>query len=264
MNSCNDFRLRLEQTLLGQPDPERASRLAWHEHLNGCPACRAILEAEEALEHFLASLPAPTLPADLTARVLARLSAEREAVLDELLELDEVASAPDLSDRVLAGLGEDRAREAELRRLDTLLARVEAPDTPVDLPDRVLHGLAKARTPRSRLALLRGGGITVRASVGAAAAAALVLIFSLWKLGQGADEGQDFRRADDVVVEVRPEPQTRGGDFESEPDREMLAALDVLEEWDLLLDEDIDVLLASLDPVEEELLNLAYDEEDGG
>jgi hypothetical protein len=146
--------------------------------------------------------------------------------------------------------------------LDTLLARVAAPDTPAGLADRVLRGLSDARTPRPRLALLRGGGIAMRASVGVAAAAALVMIFSLWKLGQGADEKQDIRSTGDVVVEARPEPRARGED--PEPDREMLAALDVLEEWDLLLDEDIDVLLASLDPVEEELLNLAYDEEDGG
>jgi hypothetical protein len=36
----------------------------------------------------------------------------------------------------------------------------------------------------------------------------------------------------------------------------------VLERWDLLFDADVDVLMASLDPVADELLELRYDEQD--
>jgi hypothetical protein len=49
-----------------------------------------------------------------------------------------------------------------------------------------------------------------------------------------------------------------------EPDPELLRSLDVLERWDLLAGEDVAALFAALDPVEEQLLDLAYRDEEGG
>ena len=268
MNPCTDFRARLENALLGRPDPARARELAWHEHLNGCGSCRALLAAEEALEDLLATLPEPRLEAGLAQRVLARLSAEGEATLDGLLELDRITSTQGLSERVLSGLGEERARLDELRRLDALLGRVPSTSVPAGLAKRTLEGLERHRVPAPKFALLRGRG--VRITVAAAAVIAIVLF--VWK-GTGHEPGAPRENgAGPVVVDTHgtntePRPSDPGKidpQPADQPDEELLAALDVLEEWDLLLDEDLDVLLSALDPVEEELLDLAYDEEEGG
>jgi hypothetical protein len=42
---------------------------------------------------------------------------------------------------------------------------------------------------------------------------------------------------------------------ERPPDPQMLAALDVLEQWDLLMQDDVDVLLSTLGPADEALLD---------
>jgi hypothetical protein len=42
---------------------------------------------------------------------------------------------------------------------------------------------------------------------------------------------------------------------EPAPDPQMLAALDVLEEWDLLMQDDVDVLLSTLGPADLALLD---------
>ena len=77
----------------------------------------------------------------------------------------------------------------------------------------------------------------------AAAAAVLLAAYGLWR-------GSDRRGAG-------PQLPLAG------VDQELLEHLDVLERWDLLFHEDLDVLLASLDPVSDELMNLrAAEEED--
>ena len=45
------------------------------------------------------------------------------------------------------------------------------------------------------------------------------------------------------------------------PDPSVLASLDVLEDWELLMSDDIDLLLGSLDEADTELLFLAGEEE---
>ena len=77
---CRQFRMLLERLLVGRAFPDRLVELSWHEHLLSCGACRELLEAEEALELLLRSLPAPELPPDLSRRLLARLKAERGLV----------------------------------------------------------------------------------------------------------------------------------------------------------------------------------------
>ncbi|MEM7305237.1 MAG: hypothetical protein AAF682_01140 [Planctomycetota bacterium] len=258
--SCAEFREWLAESLLGQAHVERLRELAWHEHLLGCASCRSLLDAEEALEALLASLPEPRLPDGLTQRLLARLAQEREAALDGLLDLNDIDVDPGLANSVLAGLAPARNRSAELARLDALLDRVPAPVPPAGLADGVLAGLAAERRPAPRFALLRGGV----APWSAAAAAALVLAFFGWRALRPSDGGEGVEVSPNVAdASQEPEPRPEPGP-ETAPegeDEELLASLEVLERWDLLFDEDVDVLLASLDPLADELLDLRDDEE---
>ncbi len=90
MNACTQFRSLLEKELMRPGTNAEFTTLSWHEHLLSCEACRELLEAEEALELLLGSLPKPKLPADLAKRVLRRLRRVRTGVgLDQLLEVDD-------------------------------------------------------------------------------------------------------------------------------------------------------------------------------
>ncbi|MBL8859841.1 MAG: hypothetical protein JNL28_15145 [Planctomycetes bacterium] len=239
-NECLAFRTLLEQKLVGRPDPSSLSALSWHEHLLGCADCRRFLEGEEALEALLATLPEPRLAPDVKRRVLVALARARQTVtsLDALLERDVEAVAPkDLARRVLVGLERERASVAAHadQQLDLLLMRAGQVETPRDLSRRVLLGLARERRPVARpiLAFRRSAWM-------AAAAAVLVITLVVWAV----------KRVDaplpkpEIVQELRA------------PDKGMLAALDVLENWELLMrSDDVDVLLASLGAVEETLLD---------
>jgi hypothetical protein len=194
--------------------------------------------------------------------VLARLrelrSAEpirEEARLDALLELDVAAPPGDLARSVLAGLRGERvgaARAAAVdpeRALDRLL-ELDVATPPADLARRVLAGLAAQRThgsparvaPRPHgLRRLAGWALPIAAGV-------LVGLggWALWHAGSG-----DGPAPDTQIAGVEPDP-------------ELLAALDVLEEWDLLMDmeQDLDLLFSTLDPADELLLE--YQDEAGG
>ena len=146
-SACSEFRAQLERCLTGEPSPENLTSLGWHEHLLGCGSCRELLDAEEALEYLLASLPDPKLPQHLVPRVLERLRVTREeanhaaARLDSLLEK---AGAPDgaqvpanLAHAVLEGLA-----------LDRLLERVPVEPVPAGLSQRLLSALAPERRTR--------------------------------------------------------------------------------------------------------------------
>jgi len=239
--SCTGFRSALEHALRGAKG-KRTAELAWHEHLLGCSECQELLQSEEALEELLASLPEPRLPDDLTRRVLLRLERERTAGarLDDLLDSSPLPAAPaGLGERVLSSLRAERQEQ----RLDDLLDRAPAPKVPAALASSVLAGLEAERheAPRTTLRLLRGR----RPWVSLAAAAAVVVAVGaglLWR-GDGA-EG--------VVV-----------------DEAILANLEVLENWDALMSDDLDLYLASLDPVDWTLLELEAEqdetsEEEGG
>lgn len=249
--SCKEFRTLLERALRGHPAHGVPPELGWHEHLLACPSCRELLAAEEALEAILATLPEPRLPILLTERVLARLVSVREEpgaagdeALDRLLKLDVATTAPaGLGDRVLCGLAAARRGEGEERRLDALLELVPEPSAPAQLSARVLHALEGERRPVPRRRLLPGGALRL------AAAAALLLFFGIWlarSLFEGsldeAERGQPVAGADDGIEE------------------ELLASLDVLENWEFLTSTEVDDLLAHFDSLDEELLEL--DEED--
>jgi hypothetical protein len=248
VNACEDFRERLAAALRGRPGPPTPN-VAWHEHLLGCARCRALLLSEEALEAVLASLPEPELPPRLAQRLLARLAPERAPTLEGLLELDRVRAAPGLPERVLAGLAEARASAVGERGLDLLLERVPAPAVPDGLAARVLAATRPAPA-RPRFAVLRAA---LPWTAGLAAAGLLGVL--AWRAARPARE------------EIAPAPGLRSAaNAPNAPnatrDAELLAALDVLERWDLLVDDDVALFLASVDPVEEELLDLAYDEDE--
>ncbi len=256
MNSaCGAFRQRLEQALA---DQERAPAwqlrsLSWHEHLLSCQACRALLAAEEALEILLASLPDPRLPPGVAERVLARLAREREAAaLDALLErAAPVPAPPDLAHKVLAGLEAARAQAA----LDRLLERLPAPAAPAGLAARVLAGLERERgalpratlamvprsVPRSPLAL----GLRLTAAAAVLAAGALGVRALLRHADRAARQG----------LAVAVSSPSAAATLEVPP-AGLLESLELLESWDLIADDSLEVVLTSIDTVDEVLLEI--------
>ena len=265
--SCRDFRARLVELLAGTPGlPVELTELSWHQHLVGCEDCRAVLEAEEALELVLDTLPEPKLPPELARRVLARLERARADAalapgLDALLDLDAAQAPPDLAAGVLAGLRSDR--EDDL--LDRLLDR-DRVAVPAGLTDRLLadlepHRSSKAepelgfqlRPERPRLSV--GGS---RWGLMAAAAALLAVLSVAWMLRpEGAEQGPG-----ELVATGEPAEQAPAGEVpdeaapEEEIPEELLSSLDLLESWEVLASEDLDLDLAELDELDLLVLNL--------
>ena len=283
--ACRTFRDRLAVELSGSP---QLTELSWHEHLLGCADCRALLEAEEALETLLASLPDPQLPPALTERVLARLVGARDdTALDALLALDQVEHAPgDLAGDVLAALRPHRSAAAARNEtaLDRLLDRVPAPELPVGLATRTLTALDRHRG-RSR-----PQRVATRLSLFAAAAALLMafgyvtwVASARWPTSQPDGSPEDLALLEPreeplaqsttlvepepaetprvVERDPRPEPARpltprQPVELIDEPSEELLASLDLLESWDLLTSDDLELALASLDEVDGALLEL--------
>jgi len=290
MSACDEFRARLAALLStpgdGPAGPEW-SALTWHEHLHGCGECRDLLEAEEALEVLLETLPEPRLPRALCDRVLQRLAVARrsssgELELDRLLGLAEVALPGDLADTVLQGLSRPRRVEREERALDRLLDRLPETETPEGLAGRVLAGLAARRGETIGLAGRvggEGGGERSLRPMGSAprnpwrspafrwAVAAGLLLSSavvLWR-ASGSGESSEPGRIDLARgPEARTQPPVDEvvASAEAPPD-ELLASLDLLESWEFLTGEDVDEVLASMDTLDELVLFLD-DEELGG
>ena len=245
---CSGFRAALEAELAGRPSQEKLAWLSWNEHLLACAECRALLEKEEALEALLASLPEPRLPAPVLRRVLARLRRERaeEVRLEGLLDsIGEGVRVPEgLAAGVLAKLSPERSelserersepaerRDSAETRLDALLDLDGEIAVPEDLASRVLARLALARrAPRRRLA-----------PWAAAAAASVAIVFFGRTLLVRAPRG-----------ETAP---TKTFAPETPPDPALLASLDVVEHWDELVQGDVDVLLSTLGPADEALLD---------
>jgi hypothetical protein len=247
---CRTFRDQLAAHLRGLRADASLTELSWHEHLLACQDCRDLLDAEEALEILLDSLPEPRLPAHLAERVLARLEDARES-LDRLLELSTVEAAPpDLGARIAAGIGRKRiARDLEL---DRLLDRVGSPKLPERLAQDTLAALA-GRRERVPPPVVRGPN--ARWAPLALAAAALALIVTLWLRG-----GERPEPVATLPEPIPPAPsierRTPDPALDAGVEEDLLASLDVLENWELLTDEELDVLLSSLDPWDEVLLEL--------
>ncbi len=274
--ACRSFRELLERKLSGRVAQSELVVLSWHEHLLGCGACRELLEAEEALELLLASLPEPNLPPELARRVISRLRDAQqrdlaETGLDALLDLDRSEAPPArLAESVLARLRTAResraapigAAEQIESRLDALLELDRVVPVPEGLASRVIAGLHSVRRDEARarraprFAAKRVGWVL-------AIAALVVASWLAWTLRSRVPAPGSAH--DDEIVDGETEPGsgkptggTRTGDtpdgdttpLATSPEPQMLAVLDVLEQWDLLMHGDIDVLLSTLDPVE--------------
>ena len=264
ITSCQEFRSLLERSLEGGLSDGELARLSWHEHLLGCGECRHILEAEEALEILLATLPEPKLPPHLARRVVSRLRDARkvESRLDALLELDRADAVPErLAESVLARLRGARnelavtaAAEHEAR-LDRLLDRDRHVSVPAGLAQRVLAALDAERKIGAR-AERSSAHVRVPAPMRSRwvyAAAAGILAFLLGWLVWPRAHPMSGTTAGELADARTSTPRAHGVD--APPDAQMLAALDVLEQWDLLRSEDVDVLLSSsIEPVDEALL----------
>ncbi|HEX6882636.1 MAG TPA: hypothetical protein VF530_04590 [Planctomycetota bacterium] len=166
-----------------------------------------------------------------------RAELAREQRLERALAaVPAVVVPPALARRVLARLAPER--DAAGGELDELLARVPPPTVPAGLAGAVLAGLAPERA-RAR----RGPSGRLGPAWLLAAAAGLVLGWLLLA-----------RRA--APAEIRHELARAA--LALEADEELLAY--ALEHWELLHDEDLDLWLASLDPVDELLMEVAGEE----
>jgi hypothetical protein len=208
--------------------------------MNGCAPFRV------ELERALAGAPGALarLARHEHARACAACRAELSRDLDGLLErLPAPAAPPALAREVLARLADERAPAVaravspsdglDPGDLESLLGQVPAPRVPAGLAARVLEGLAPERAePRRRLA--RRGWL--------ASAAAVAASLALW--------GWSVLRSPARNVELA---QGTGADLEA--DEELL--IYAVERWELLQDEDLDLWLASLDPVDELLIEYA-------
>lgn len=282
--ACRDFRAELERRLSTAREAEPLAALGWHEHLLACGDCRALLAAEEALEDLLASLPHPRLPRRLAERLIVRLreAQAEERALDALLELDAAGTPPArLAERVKLGIDARLAREEAA--LDAVLAR-DRIDAPERLSARVLAAVRDeearvearldALLDRDRVLVPRGLASRVVAHLRAtepavsnvrsiaplpasrarrvptwmlAAAAAIVVLFAVWRF-VARDGATD---APPIVQEGLTPNRARNAEL---PGPDVLAALDVLEQWELLVGEDVDLLLSTLEPAVESLL----------
>jgi methyl-accepting chemotaxis protein len=320
---CRDFRIVLEGRLDGRAAPERLGDLAWNDHLFTCAECRALLDAEEALESLLAGVPEPELAPAVRARVLARLRLAREEDrLDRLLDAAVDERAPvGLAAGVLAALAAERAALAAERAalaaersaraagrgalaadrsalaadrgalaaergalvtergagfvahadrdLDRLLD-LDTGDVPAGLAQRTLAALRRERVAIPSTWRQRRG---VRALLLTAAAAALVTWVWIARPDRAAQpaEGVEFvveptaPNAPPTPVGPPPRVPAQGAPPAEEPrvarssvpvSDEVLAVLDLLENWDVLVANDGDALLTTLPTADEALLDV--------
>ena len=185
------------------------------------------------------------LARDAHARECRECRAElaRSGALERLLErVPSPAAPPGLARRVLAGLaparGLEPGRAAPLEcELEELLEALPAPAVPDGLSERVLRGL---EPERARRPLRRGSALAKPGRWAWLAAAGLLAALALWAW-------RERRKPERPTLVLEPVE-------ELEADEELLAY--AVERWELLHDEDLDVWLASLDPmlVEDELL----------
>ncbi len=256
MSTCREFLGSLELALQGLPQPESLIPLSFDEHLIGCEACRELLDAEHALEMLLASLPEPRLPADLASRVLERLRRERRVSAQPARDLDTLLDgAPDpvmpanLASRVLRGvaplreqLGQEQLQEAAL---DRLLEKLPTPIAPPNLSRELLAALRTER-PVQRLTLLRSPRLWV--PLAAAGVLAAVWLSQPWKKDDPAP--REDNEVDSQMVDVI-DPIDGPIDWLND---EMVDAFEVLENWEHLQGSDLDLLLASIDEIDELLI----------
>ncbi|MHC4894428.1 MAG: hypothetical protein ACYTFV_13965 [Planctomycetota bacterium] len=163
---------------------------------------------------------------------------------------------------------DDRVQR-ELDALEGLLDDQPVPEVPAGLAERVLEHTAAERgarsAPQPRMAGPESAGAGVSGprtgwTVGVALAAAAALL--LW-LGGVFDSPESVTEEDQVArlpQDDGPVEALEVDVVEAAPDG-LLAELELLEDWDLLVTDDLDVLLAELDTLDEALLTVVADEE---
>ncbi len=226
----------------------------------------AVIEAR--LDALLDRAGAVAAPRDLARRTLQALESERTI---------RAAAAPNKTAAHRA-LQRASATEIEEGRLDALLTRAGHVAVPEGLSAHTLSRLAPARRAlaRPRLQILRSSWVMAAAAVLLAA----LLVWAMWPKHAGvvvpemATNGTrtqpDSAAQPDSGAEARKTAQ--GNEAGSQqavhltddhvaraPDPKMLEAWDVLENWDLLTKNDVDVILSTVQP-EDELL-LEYQDE---
>lgn len=252
----------LEELLAALPEPNLAPEIK-RRVLVALAKSRA---RETALDALLGRDAATVVPAGLARSVLAGLEDARRLApasssgadrLDALLDRDHVTVPSNLARRTIARLADAR-QESTLALakatvgLDALLDRAARVDVPRALGRRVLAGLAAERTvaPQRAFALVRSPWMYAAAGL----LVATLLAWTLWRKGEPAVKP-------DFVNGPGPRSEMRGNDRSTAtvPDAQMLAALDVLENWDILMVNDVDVLLSTIEPADEVLLD--YEDE---
>ncbi len=247
---CKSCRRALWRALEGFPNTERLFELSVNRHVLTCSECRELLEREHALEMLLAHMPDVPLPPDLVGRLIARLRASLgESEGDPLDQLLEQVGGP----VVPSGLGASLAsavRERHLdEQLDVALERVPAPEVPANLAGTLLSSLESERTVVADVAPVAAGPASSGAASSwlrsrvfwSAAAALIVTLCGVWLLKR--EERRPFSSPEELISAIR------AGDVE------LLEYLDVLENWDLLVADELDILLSSADPLDELLLD---------
>lgn len=299
-NECRDLletEEALEEVLASLPAPVLPKKLAKRilERLATERLVPGIATGAVDLDNVLTTGDSVDVPTGLASRVLEGLeAARRDASVDTLDILLSTMPSPQpptgLAARVLDGVRHER--EAAL---DALLDLVPAPRIPEHLGDEILNALDEQRSASSAAPILRPsfGALHYVAAI----AATLVVAFGAWRLvaddkpvGGNSGERNDIVRDDkpdrgtgrelttesvaardidhaatdtgspETAVEVTPaidvvEPKAA-------PNATLLASLDVLEDWELLMSDDIDMLLGSLDEADAELLFLIEANED--
>lgn len=249
---------------LHQARPQLASEL-----LARLAGPRELAARERELDQLLERVPAPARP-DLARDLLARLAPVREAAraeraLDALLERVPAPQIPgELASRTLRALAAERAPAPALTlgRTSRSTAREHALRP---------HSAGSERWRAARPLL-------------AAAAVAVLLAGAAWlwsvrrerAAGEFAPSGAGpqvaERSASDPQVPSPAQPRPQGSDAPAqpveapvesldalEPDAELLAQLDLLEAWDLITDEQLDLEAVGID--EHTLLGLSVQED---
>lgn len=224
MNGCDTFRAQLLAWLETPGDPTRREALRLDAHPSLCADCRRVLEEEEALQHWLELLEGTSAaPTGLATRILARLERQRdlEPVRAWLDLLPEPKIPEGLAARVLHGVRQHERLSAQ--RKPFTLQRAPVPEA-----------AAAPATTRRRPSWF--------VALPLAAAAAALASFYVWR-AEPSSVGQQ------VALDMA----------EDAPSDELLAHLDWLEEWDLVVGEgdDLAPVLGSLDEFETWLLELA-------
>ena len=295
MSSCTSFRARLQQALRGRVRPGGELWHEHVLSCPACRELLASEEALEALLASLPEPRLPVALAqrvlarleEARPEVAQAETGEAADALDVLLDLDAAPAAPeDLPERVLDRLDGARRAAAEHAALDRLLDAQPAPRVPAGLARRTLDALESERGRRPRLTLVSFGRM---ATLAAAAVVLLATGVLLWRLlnhedparidehvaqAPGAGDGDPGAApkdpgaapkdpgaapkdpATDLRDPVTPVQPLTPDTMPAGPSDELLAALDVLENWDLLVSEDLDLQLASMDPLEREFADL--------